>query len=194
MHCSPINFGPNDPVLIELWVDENEIDVQDVTCSALLAVTIDPLRMYDFKQESYARVWARCELGLALDPHDTRAAAAAKTLSPQHRPTIASAVASVQSLSDAAVLKGRRVSLEKPLGGKASQKRMGARASMLLNRVPADDVHPRRSEAWSAEPAVLVSAGGKQLCCRPGTAVKLLWPVVNPALRENLAIEAPIKP
>jgi hypothetical protein len=30
---------------------------------------------------------------------------------------------------------------------------------------------------------------GKQLCCRPGTAVKLLWPAVNPALAgENLAI------
>jgi hypothetical protein len=25
-------------------------------------------------------------------------------------------------------------------------------------------------------------ADGKQLCCRPGTAVKLLWPAVNPTL------------
>jgi hypothetical protein len=32
-------------------------------------------------------------------------------------------------------------------------------------------------------------AGLKQLCCRPGTAVKLLWPAVNPALaEENSAI------
>jgi hypothetical protein len=32
-------------------------------------------------------------------------------------------------------------------------------------------------------------AVGKQLCCRPGMAVKLLWPAVNPAwARGNLAI------
>jgi serine/threonine protein kinase len=29
---------------------------------------------------------------------------------------------------------------------------------------------------------MLTRADGKQLCCRPGTAVKLLWPAVNPAL------------
>jgi hypothetical protein len=31
-------------------------------------------------------------------------------------------------------------------------------------------------------------ADEKQLCCRPGTAVKLLWPAVNSAWRPNLAI------
>jgi hypothetical protein len=29
-------------------------------------------------------------------------------------------------------------------------------------------------------------ADGKQLCCRPGTAVKLLWPEVNPAWLEKI--------
>jgi hypothetical protein len=32
----------------------------------------------------------------------------------------------------------------------------------------------------------LTRAEGKQLCCRPGTAVKLLWPAVNPALARKL--------
>jgi hypothetical protein len=46
------------------------------------------------------------------------------------------------------------------------------------------DVHAQHSRA-----------DGKQLCCRPGTAVKLLWPAVNSALAgENLAIEALYRP
>ena len=32
---------------------------------------------------------------------------------------------------------------------------------------------------------------GKQVCCRPGTAVKLLWPAVNPALAGEKVVFRP---
>jgi hypothetical protein len=51
------------------------------------------------------------------------------------------------------------------------------------------------ASAQSAPPprSARTRADGKQLCGRPGTAVKLLWPAVIPALAgEHLAIEAPI--
>jgi hypothetical protein len=46
--------------------------------------------------------------------------------------------------------------------------------------------HTRNTHAVRSS---LTRAVGKQLCCRPGTVVQLLWPPVNPALAgENSAI------
>jgi hypothetical protein len=48
---------------------------------------------------------------------------------------------------------------------------------------------PLRDSQLSPRARVSTRADGKQLCCRPGTAVKLLWPAVHPALAgENWAI------
>jgi hypothetical protein len=66
----------------------------------------------------------------------------------------------------------------------------GPRAGLTPNQPEADraaaGAQPGRA---GAKTRVETSANGKQLCCWPGTAVKLIWPAVNPAVAgENWAI------